>query len=233
MIGARDLAFPRLNAFGFWIFLFGGLLLHFSFIGGDGLYGAGSAPAVGWFAYAPLTERAFTPGNATDYWNLSILVAGVGTIATAHQHRRHDRSTMRGPGMTLGRMPIFVWTMLTVSAHDPDHPAAAVGGPDHAAPRPLPRRPLLRHPGRRVGRDVAALLLVLRPSRGLRPDAAGLRLRLRDHPGLLPQGASSATRPWWPPRSPSASSPGRLGPPHVRGRHGAHARTRSSPPPRC
>ena len=63
MIGARDLAFPRLNAFGFWIFLFGGLLLHFSFIGGDGLYGAGSAPAVGWFAYAPLTSRAFTPGQ--------------------------------------------------------------------------------------------------------------------------------------------------------------------------
>src|SRR4030095_14173623 len=69
MIGARDLAFPRLNAFGFWAFLFGGALLYFSFIGGDGLYGAGSAPAVGWFAYAPLSERAFTPGNATDYWN--------------------------------------------------------------------------------------------------------------------------------------------------------------------
>ncbi len=66
MIGARDLAFPRLNAFGFWILAFGGLLLHFSVIGGAGLYGAGSAPAVGWFAYAPLTGRAFTPGNATD-----------------------------------------------------------------------------------------------------------------------------------------------------------------------
>jgi cytochrome c oxidase subunit 1 len=71
MIGARDLAFPRLNAFGFWIFLFGGLLLHFSFLGGEGLYGGGAAPAIGWFAYAPLTERAFTPGNATDYWNLA------------------------------------------------------------------------------------------------------------------------------------------------------------------
>src|SRR5258705_10336639 len=47
MIGARDLAFPRLNAFGFWVFLFGGLLLYFSFLGGDGLYGAGSAPDVG------------------------------------------------------------------------------------------------------------------------------------------------------------------------------------------
>src|SRR5213592_5134178 len=115
MIGARDLAFPRLNAFGFWILLFGGLLLHFSVIGGDGLYGAGSAPAVGWFAYAPLTGRAFTPGNATDYWNLSILITGFGTIATA-VNLIATITTMRAPGMTLGRMPMFVWTMLTVSA---------------------------------------------------------------------------------------------------------------------
>jgi cytochrome c oxidase subunit I len=115
MIGARDLAFPRLNAFGFWILLFGGLLLHFSFIGGEGLYGSGSAPAVGWFAYAPLTSRAFTPGNATDYWNLAILVAGFGTIATAI-NMVTTILAMRGPGMTLGRMPIFVWEILTISA---------------------------------------------------------------------------------------------------------------------
>src|SRR6058998_531788 len=114
MIGARDLAFPRLNAFGFWILLFGGLLLHFSVIGGDGLYGAGSAPAVGWFAYAPLTGRAFTPGNATDYWNLAVFIAGVGTIGTAINIVA-TTLTMRGPGMTLGRLPIFVWTMFTVS----------------------------------------------------------------------------------------------------------------------
>src|SRR5215467_2179057 len=115
MIGARDLAFPRLNAFGLWVLLFGGVLLYFSFLGGDGLYGAGSAPAVGWFAYAPLSERAFTPGNATDYWNLSILVTGFGTIATAI-NLIATIATMRAPGMTLGRMPIYVWTMLTVSA---------------------------------------------------------------------------------------------------------------------
>src|SRR5881628_2987859 len=115
MIGAQDLAFPRLNAFGFWILLFGGVLLYFSFVGGDGLYGAGSAPAVGWFAYAPLSERAFTPGNATDYWNLSILVTGFGTIATAI-NLIATITTMRAPGMTLGRMPVYVWTMLTVSA---------------------------------------------------------------------------------------------------------------------
>ena len=115
MIGARDLAFPRLNAFGFWMFLFAGLLLHWSFIGGEGLSGSGSAPAVGWFAYAPLTSRAFTPGNATDYWNLAVFIAGVGTIGTAINIVA-TTLTMRGPGMTLGRMPIFVWTMVTVSA---------------------------------------------------------------------------------------------------------------------
>ncbi len=57
MIGARDMAFPRLNAFSFWMTALGGLFLYFSFVGGDGLYGAGGAPDVGWFAYAPLTAR--------------------------------------------------------------------------------------------------------------------------------------------------------------------------------
>src|ERR1035437_3054405 len=62
MIGARDMAFPRLNAFSFWMTAFGGLLLYFSFIGGGGLYGAGNAPDVGWFAYAPLTSQTFSVG---------------------------------------------------------------------------------------------------------------------------------------------------------------------------
>src|SRR6266478_8025129 len=114
MIGARDLAFPRLNAFGFWAFLFGGLLLHFSFLGGEGLYGGGSAPDVGWVAYAPLTGRAFSPGNSTDYWNLSILVMGFGTVATAI-NLITTTLTMRCRGMTLGRMPLYVWMMLVVS----------------------------------------------------------------------------------------------------------------------
>jgi cytochrome c oxidase subunit 1 len=114
MIGARDLAFPRLNAFGFWVWLFGGLLLYFSFLGGDGLYGAGSAPDVGWFAYAPLTGRAFSPGNSTDYWNLSILVTGFGTVATSI-NLITTTLTMRCRGMSLGRMPLYVWMMLIVS----------------------------------------------------------------------------------------------------------------------
>ena len=114
MIGARDMAFPRLNAFGFWIFLFGGLLLYFSYIGGGGLSGAGSAPDVGWFAYAPLTSKAFSRGASTDYWILGILVSGVGSIASAINVIATAVS-MRCPGMTLSRMPMFVWVMLVDS----------------------------------------------------------------------------------------------------------------------
>src|SRR4029450_7071600 len=83
MIGARDMAFPRLNALGFWLTAFGGLLLYFSFIGGEGLAGAGSAPDVGWFAYAPLTSKAFSRGHSSDYWTLAILLGGFGTGGTA------------------------------------------------------------------------------------------------------------------------------------------------------
>ena len=113
MIGARDLAFPRLNAFGFWMFFFGALLLYFSVLGGDGLYGAGSMPDVGWFAYSPLTGRAFSRGNSTDYWIVGLLVGGVGSLTTA-ANLITTIFTMRCPGMTLGRMPLFVWLLLVV-----------------------------------------------------------------------------------------------------------------------
>ncbi len=114
MIGARDMAFPRLNAFGFWIFLFGGFLLYFSYVGGGGLQGAGSAPDVGWFAYSPLTERAFSRGLSTDYWTLGVLCSGIGSIASAINVIATVAS-MRCPGMTLSRMPMFVWLMLVDS----------------------------------------------------------------------------------------------------------------------
>src|SRR5436305_11159489 len=80
MIGARDMAFPRLNAFGYWMFLFGGLLLYASYLTAPGLAGHGSAPDVGWFAYAPLTGRAFSRGHSTDYWILALLVSGIGSM---------------------------------------------------------------------------------------------------------------------------------------------------------
>src|SRR5215469_3086165 len=75
MIGARDMAFPRLNAASFWMSAFAGFLLYFSFVGGYGLYGAGAAPDVGWFAYAPLTARTFAVGHSTDFWILGLLVS--------------------------------------------------------------------------------------------------------------------------------------------------------------
>src|SRR5260221_2499469 len=72
MIGARDMAFPRLNAMSYWLFPFGGLLLHFSFF-------AGGAPSAGWFSYAPLSETPYNSSPGTDYWILSLLVLGVGS----------------------------------------------------------------------------------------------------------------------------------------------------------
>ena len=113
-IGARDMAFPRLNAFSFWLTAFGGLLLYYSFLGGAGLYGMGNAPDVGWFAYAPLTARSFSPGHATDYWALALIVSGFGTLGTAINIIATAIS-MRCKGMTLMRMPLFTWLLLIVS----------------------------------------------------------------------------------------------------------------------
>jgi cytochrome c oxidase subunit 1 len=114
MIGARDLAFPRLNAFGFWLSVLGGLLLYFSLIGGMGMTGAGSAPDVGWFAYAPLTGRAFSKGHSTDYWILGVMIGGFGSIATA-ANIITTILCMRCPGMSLTKMPLLVWLSLVMS----------------------------------------------------------------------------------------------------------------------
>ena len=101
MIGARDMAFPRLNAFGFWIYFFGALMLYFSFL-------AGGAPAAGWFSYAPLTERGYSFDHGIDYWALSLLVMGAGSVATGI-NLIVTVLTLRAPGMTLRRVPLFVW----------------------------------------------------------------------------------------------------------------------------
>src|SRR5580692_10239340 len=114
MIGARDMAFPRLNALSFWLMAFGGFLLYFSFLGGNGLYGAGNAPDVGWWAYAPLTARAFSPGHSSDYWTIALLISGFGSIGTAINIIATTLS-MRCPGMTLGKMPLLAWLYLVMA----------------------------------------------------------------------------------------------------------------------
>ena len=114
MLGARDMAFPRLNAFSFWLTAFAGFFLYFSLLGASGLYGAGNAPDVGWFAYAPLTSQTFSRGHSTDFWTLSLLVSGIGSIGTAI----NILTTIlceRCPGMTLGKMPMFAWLILVMS----------------------------------------------------------------------------------------------------------------------
>jgi len=104
MIGARDVAFPRLNALGFWMLPFGGLLLYYSFL-------TGSAPDAGWFSYAPLSTKAYTSLDGVDYWILGLAVMGIGSVSGAI----NIFATVlcyRAPGMSLQRVPLFVWMML-------------------------------------------------------------------------------------------------------------------------
>jgi cytochrome c oxidase subunit 1 len=115
MIGARDMAFPRLNAFSFWVSAFAGFLLYFSYVGASGLYAAGSAPDVGWFAYAPLTAKVFSPGHSTDYWTLAVLLSGIGSIGTA-LNIVTTIVCMRCRGMKMSRMPLLVWLYLVMSS---------------------------------------------------------------------------------------------------------------------
>lgn len=103
-IGARDVAFPRINAMTFWIFLFGGLFLQTSFI-------FRAAPDVGWFAYANLTEPAYSPSLGVDFWMIGLLVLGVSTLANAI-NLFVTTVNMRTQGMTFMRMPLFTWTLL-------------------------------------------------------------------------------------------------------------------------
>src|SRR2546427_5254222 len=107
MIGAPDVAYPRLNALSFWLSLVGGIVLYFSFL-------AGGAPDTGWFSYAPLAERAFAPGLGVDYYIVGLAVNGVGTIIGAI-NLTVTILLMRCPGMAISRVPLFVWMTLVTS----------------------------------------------------------------------------------------------------------------------
>ena len=100
-IGARDMAFPRLNALGLWVTLFGGMLCYFSFA-------TGGAPTIGWFAYAPLTEHAFSRSAATDFWIFGLLLSGIGSLSGAINLVTTVLS-LRCPGMTLRKIPLYTW----------------------------------------------------------------------------------------------------------------------------
>src|SRR5919199_6281933 len=106
-IGALDMAFPKLNAMSYWLLLFGGIILYYGFLNG-------TPPDVGWFAYAPLTERPYTLRPSADYWALGLLITSVGTIATG-VNLFVTVIKLRAPGMTWFRLPIFTWMSLVTA----------------------------------------------------------------------------------------------------------------------
>ena len=105
MIGSRDMAFPRLSAFSYWTYLFGGIILYSSFL-------FGQPPDAGWFSYVPLSGPRFS-GMGRDFWLLGLgmvelagITAGVEIVVTILR--------LRAPGMAINRMPLFIWAMLVV-----------------------------------------------------------------------------------------------------------------------
>ncbi|MDX6805882.1 cytochrome c oxidase subunit I [Terrihabitans rhizophilus] len=107
MLGARDMAFPRLSAYGFWCYIFGGSILIVALL-------AGAAPDGGWFMYTPLSSSTYTPGINSDVWLLGITFVEISAIGAAVEIVVTILK-MRAPGMSLDRMPIFAWYMLVTA----------------------------------------------------------------------------------------------------------------------
>ena len=107
MIGANEMAFPRLNAFSLWMTLLGGMLLYFSFL-------AGGAPDAGWFNYAPLNEKNYSINPGIDYYCMGLLLAGIGSVTTS-VNLIVTVLHYRVKGMTLNKLPLFVWMVFVNS----------------------------------------------------------------------------------------------------------------------
>jgi cytochrome c oxidase subunit I len=107
MIGARDVAFPRLNALSLWLFLAGSVFLNTSwFLGG--------APNAGWFSYSPISSAVYDPGHGIDFYAIGLQILGISSLMTAVNFLV-TIFNMRAPGMSLMRMPMFVWTTVVTS----------------------------------------------------------------------------------------------------------------------
>jgi cytochrome c oxidase subunit I len=108
MIGARDMAFPRLNAFSYWMFLLGGIVLYGAW------FASGGAPRAGWWSYPPLSESQFSPGHGQDYWILGLHILTISSLTGAINFLV-TIINMRARGMTWMRMPLFIWAIVTYS----------------------------------------------------------------------------------------------------------------------
>ena len=177
MIGAKRVAFPRIEALSFWLtpaaFL---ILLSGLLVGGFHF---------GWTGYAPLSIQdgpgADSYAIAFGLMGISIILAGFNIIVTVICYR--------APGMRWSRLPMFVWSMLATSFLMVLAAPVLVGGMYMIVDRPDGADRVLRRPARRQQLPVPEPVLVLRPPRGVHPGAARLRHRVRDHPGVLPQAA--------------------------------------------
>ena len=180
-IGARDVAFPFLNSVSLWLTAAGALLVMVSL-------GVGEFSKAGWSGYAPLTELQYSPGTGVDYWIWAFQIAGIGSLMTGINFLVTILK-MRAPGMTLMRMPMFVWTALFTTVLM----MFCVSGSDRR-PCPADARSLSghaffhQHPGRQHD-DVCQPVLDLGASRGLYRDPAGLRRLLGGRCHLLRQTA--------------------------------------------
>ena len=108
LLGARDMALPRLNAFSYWVYLLSGLFIYASFL-------IGAAPNDGWFNYVPYASRSFNPGPNIDFYALGLIFLGLSTTVGAINFMV-TMFRMRAPGMSINRVPIMVWGTLTASA---------------------------------------------------------------------------------------------------------------------
>ncbi|MCL4237576.1 MAG: cytochrome c oxidase subunit I [Anaerolineae bacterium] len=108
MIGARDMAFPRLNALSFWLLFFGGLTMY------GGFLAPGGAASNGWTSYVPLAGRDYSPGRGTDLWLMAVALVGTSSLIGGFNFIVTILK-LRAPGMTLMKMPLFVWTVLVMA----------------------------------------------------------------------------------------------------------------------
>ena len=206
MIGARDMAFPKLNALSFWLLAAGGVVFYASIFF--------SPPECGWTCYSPLSDTEYLPSGGVDAWIYLIHLTGLSSLVGAINFYA-TIANLRAPGMGWGRLPLFVWAILTYAV------LLILALPVIAAAVTLLLTDrhfgtqLLRRVQRRLAAAVAAPVLVLRAPRGLHHGAAGLRHHLRDPAGLRPQAdlrLQGDRRGDAGHRLPRAA---RVGPPHV------------------
>ena len=183
MIGARDMAFPRLNSFTYWTYLFSGILLYMAPL-------LGQAPHAGWFSYVPYTNSVYSPGRGMDFYALALIFLTISTTGGASNMiltiLRH-----RAPGMAMSPMPLFLYSTLTISFCGTFRTSGSDRGLCISGTGQALGNAFFRCCGGRGADVVAAIVLVLRASLGLHHLSSGDRHHLNDHTCVFATPGSS------------------------------------------